>query len=112
VLVAAGTLAFTLALAEEVKFKLDLRDGKVAKELQTIRVHQGDAVELRWTSDKAVKVHLHGYDLQAAVKPGEDTVMAFQAKAAGRFSAAVIKEGPAAGGHSHGAAIFYLEVHP
>jgi FtsP/CotA-like multicopper oxidase with cupredoxin domain len=112
VLATAGTLMSASARAESVQFKLDMHDGKVAKELQTIRVHQGDAVELRWTSDKAVKVHLHGYDLQAAVKPGEDTVMAFQAKAAGRFSAAVIKEGPAGGGHGHGAAILYLEVHP
>ena len=111
-LAAAGTLVLTSARAEEVRLKLDMHDGKVAKELQTIRVHQGDAVELRWASDKAIKVHLHGYDLQAAIKPGEDTVMAFKAAAAGRFSAAAIREGASGGGHQHGAAILYLEVHP
>lgn len=101
------------AADEPQRFTLDLHDGQVLKEQQTLRVHQGDAVELRWTTDRPARLHLHGYDIQLAVNPGEPAVMAFTARAAGRFSVAAIRDEPAGrASHQHGAAILYLEVYP
>ena len=64
-------------------------------------------MELRWTSDRNIAVHLHGYDIEARVTPGATSVMAFRARIAGRFP---VSE------HAHGARherpLLYLEVHP
>ena len=40
---------------------------------------------LRWTSDIPVEVHLHGYDLEEEVSPGEETDLSFEADLTGRF---------------------------
>jgi hypothetical protein len=42
-------------------------------------------VKLRWTTDRPIILHLHGYDIEAKVEPGAVTEMAFTARAAGRF---------------------------
>ena len=36
----------------------------------TVRVKEGDDVELRWTSDRPVTLHLHGYEIDAKVAAG------------------------------------------
>lgn len=103
----------TLATAQEVRrFELALKAGELPKEQRTIQVKQGDAVELRWTSDKSVRLHLHGYDIEVAVQPGEPTVMALQARIAGRFSVDKLDDNSGAGGHRHGGKVLYFEVHP
>lgn len=98
------------ATAEERHFALALKAGALPKDMQTIKVKQGDSVELKWTSDRPIKMHLHGYDMQIAVKPGEPTVTAINAKIAGRFS--VEKLADKGGGHHHGGKILYFEVYP
>lgn len=75
------------------------------------RVTEGDAVTLRWSTDEAVSVHLHGYDLKLSIAPGTPTEMTFEAFAAGRFP--VTSHG--FGGHGHDdeeVVLLYLEVHP
>ncbi len=75
------------------------------------RVTEGDAVTLRWSTDEAVSVHLHGYDLKLSITPGTPTEMTFEAFAAGRFP--VTSHG--FGGHGHDdeeVVLLYLEVHP
>jgi len=99
-----------IARAEERHFDLALKAGALPKNLQTIKVNQGDSVELKWTSDQPIKMHLHGYDMEIAVKPGEPTVTAINAKIAGRFSVEKLAE--KGGGHHHGGKILYFEVHP
>jgi hypothetical protein len=42
-------------------------------------------VTLVLTSDSPVEVHLHGYDLEEEVLPGEETVLSFEAEISGRF---------------------------
>jgi|TARA_B100002003_G_scaffold197519_1_gene188021 FtsP/CotA-like multicopper oxidase with cupredoxin domain len=74
-----------------------------------IKMTEGDLVELRWSSDETVELHLHGYDLKLIVLPGEPGVMAFRAFASGRFP--ITSHGWGGGGHSHDA-LTYLEVHP
>ena len=100
------------AQAQEVRrFDLALKAGELPKDQRTIKVKQGESVELRWTSDQPIRLHLHGYDVEVAVKPGEPTVTALTARIAGRFSVDKLAD-KAGGGHQHGGKILYFEVHP
>jgi FtsP/CotA-like multicopper oxidase with cupredoxin domain len=76
-------------------------------EQRVIRVQRGDVVTLRWTSDRALTLHLHGYDIERRVTPGTTATMSFTAPATGRFSIEV--HGGSAGRE---ATLGYLEVHP
>jgi hypothetical protein len=109
-LLIAVALIPPMAQAEERHFDLALKAGVLPKDLQTIKVKQGDSVELKWTSDQPIRLHLHGYDKEIAVKPGEPTVTALDAKIAGRFSVDKLQDKP--GGHQHGGKVLYFEVHP
>ena len=100
------------AQAPEVVFDLKVEKGKVAPNMRLIRVKQGDAVRLRWTTDRPIMLHLHGYDLEKTVEPGATTEMAFTAHATGRFPVEEHKPN-AKGGHSHGEApLVRIEVRP
>lgn len=50
-----------------------------------VSVTEGDAVTLRVTSNEPVEVHLHGYDIEEEVLPGEATELRFEADLTGRF---------------------------
>ena len=96
----------------EVAFDLRIEKGKVAQNMRLIRVKQGDAVKLRWTTDRAIILHLHGYDIERKVEPGAVAEMAFEARATGRFPVEEHKPN-AKGGHSHGEApLVRIEVRP
>ena len=41
---------------------------------------------LRWRTDEAVSLHVHGYDLQANLSPASPTSVSFEAGVAGRFA--------------------------
>ena len=69
----------------EVAFDLRIEKGRVAQSMRLIRVRQGDAVKLRWTTDRPIILHLHGYDIETKVEPGAVAEMAFTARATGRF---------------------------
>jgi FtsP/CotA-like multicopper oxidase with cupredoxin domain len=98
-------LGSAAAAAEPAKvFDLDAAAGPRPA---TIRVSRGDDVELRWSSDKRVTLHLHGYDIARTVSPQSGGTMAFKASIPGRFP--VSEHGS---GGRHGRAILYLEVHP
>jgi hypothetical protein len=100
------------AQTPEVTFELSIRDGRVAPNLRLIRVRQGDVVRLRWTTDRPIILHLHGYDLETKVEPGAVTEMAFTARATGRFPIEE-HEPDARSGHSHGEApLVRIEVYP
>lgn len=99
------------AKAEEVTFDLRIEQGRVPASMRLIRVKQGDTVKLRWSSDRVMILHLHGYDIETKVEPGIAAEMSFTARASGRF--AVQKHKPqASGGHTHEAPIVRIEVHP
>jgi hypothetical protein len=90
--------------AEPRRFNLHIENGRIADNVKTIQVQQGEAVELNWSADRRTTVHLHGYDIEATINPGQAQVMAFRARATGRFPI-----------ESHGGrhtVLFYLEVHP
>lgn len=89
------------------RFEMAVADVKISD--NTVRVKQGDVVELVWTGDARVGLHLHGYDIEAEIVPGSRTVMRFVASVAGRFPVAL--HGQGGGGHGH-RALAYLDVYP
>ncbi|MGH3145211.1 MAG: cupredoxin domain-containing protein [Rubrobacter sp.] len=50
-----------------------------------VAVTEGDQVTLRVDSDEPVELHLHGYDIEQEVSPGETAELRFEADITGRF---------------------------
>ena len=109
-ILAIGALALALApaLAAERTFDLELAGGRLAAGSSTLRVAKGDQVQLRWTSDRRIVLHLHGYDIETIVTPQSPARVAFTASVAGRFPVTEHSQGKG----QHHRAILYLEVHP
>ena len=104
---------FVNADADEGSIKridLVISERKVQREEKTIRVTQGESLELVWVSDETAELHLHGYDISFEVSPEAPAVVTFEAHATGRFP--VTSHG--FGGHKgHGhEALLYIEVYP
>jgi hypothetical protein len=96
------------ALAASASFNFAIVDGVVSGVPdQTVAVKQGDDVTLKWTSDKPIEIHLHGYDIERKVAPDAPVTMAFKAVVPGRFP--IEAHGQAKGRHG---ALVYLEVRP
>ena len=66
-------------------FDLDIAGGSLDDEHRTLMVDHNDEVVLRITSDQEGSFHLHGYDLEASLTPGETAALAFTANATGKF---------------------------
>lgn len=98
--------------AEPRVIELSIRGDTLPENQRVIRVHQGDEVTLRWTTDKALTIHLHGYDIEKTVSPDAPTTMSFSAKATGRFAIEIHHEPEHGSDHGEEATIGYLEVHP
>ncbi|MGE0484563.1 MAG: hypothetical protein AB7Q81_10520 [Gammaproteobacteria bacterium] len=75
----------------------------------TIRVTEGDTVSLHVAADAPAELHLHGYDIEAGVAPGDPVTLQFTADIGGRFP--LERHVDDGGGHGHGA-LLYLEVYP
>jgi sirohydrochlorin ferrochelatase len=58
---------------------------KVETASRRVRIDRGQKVRIRVQADRAEEVHLHGYDLSAAVAPGRPAVIDFTADAPGVF---------------------------
>jgi len=108
---ASLTVGNGAAHCEELTFDLSVERGRVPQSMRLIRVKQGDAVKLRWRSDRPLILHLHGYDIEKKVEPGVVAELAFTARATGRFPVHVHapKHG---GGHTHEAPLVQIEVFP
>ncbi|WP_141134687.1 hypothetical protein [Haloechinothrix alba] len=65
--------------------EFEISDGQVRPPVSRVPVEHGASVRIEVTSDQPDSVHLHGYDLEVAVGPGEDGVLEFDADQAGRF---------------------------
>ena len=110
-LVLAAGLAVTGAKADELTFELRIERGQLPPDKRLIRVKQGDVVKLRWSSEKPIELHLHGYDIERKVEPGVVAEMTFTARATGRFPVAE-HQARSGGVHTHGAPIVQVEVLP
>ena len=95
------------AVAAPQSFSVELAGGRVKGGSDTLKVHQGDQVQVRVRSDRPVVLHLHGYELETRVAPPEAAVMSFKADLPGRFPVHEHREG--AGNHR---AVLFIEVHP
>ena len=73
------------SIAEAYKFSIAIRKRKIAPAQQTLRVKQGSAIEIAFTSDEAAELHLHGYDKLVVVRPDETATLRLTAAIAGRF---------------------------
>lgn len=104
--VAASAFARPARADEARVFEIALRGAKIVNAETTIRVIEGDTVELHWSSDGEIELHLHGYDIEIEIEAGGSGVMTFEAFATGRFP--IVAHGD---GASH-APFAYLEVHP
>jgi hypothetical protein len=94
----------------DLTFDLKIQGGRVPQNMRLVRVKQGDTVKLRWTSDRPIVLHLHGYDIERKVEPGTVSEMAFVARATGRFSVEE-HEPDAKGGHGE-TALVRIDVLP
>ena len=77
-----------------------------AKGGPTLRLRQGERVELRWTSDRPLVVHIHSHGIEASVPAGRPTSTVFEARAAGRFP---VERHDVVGRH---VTLLYIEVMP
>jgi heme/copper-type cytochrome/quinol oxidase subunit 2 len=67
----------------EQTYDLAISGGTMSPE--EISVDEGELVNLRITSDAPLEFHLHGYDLEEEVEPGEPAELSFEAATTGRF---------------------------
>lgn len=84
----------------------ELSAGRPSPVLKLVR---GETVILRWRSDEAVRLHLHGYNIEARVPAGGTADMRLSARATGRF--ALETHGVGADARLH-KTLLYIEVHP
>lgn len=92
------------------RIELVISERKVQLEEKTIRVTQGESLELVWESDETAELHLHGYDISFEVSPEAPAIVTFEAHATGRFPVTSHGFG---GEHGHGhEALLYIEVYP
>jgi hypothetical protein len=105
-------LAVGAGAAERV-FNIRIENGRAPENMRFVRVNQGDVVKLRWSTDRAVTLHLHGYDIERRVTPGQIVEMIFEARVTGRFPVHVHAAGPTAGRPPREeSALVYVEVYP
>jgi hypothetical protein len=103
---AASQAAAICAQSPKKVFDVAIVNGQVTGGDTTLHVQQGDEVEVRWSSDRPLSLHLHGYDVEANVLPQVSTVMSLKARLAGRFPVSEHREG------ARERTILYIEVHP
>ena len=93
------------------KFEIAIKNRKVIGK-NIYRAKHGEIIQLHWVTDEKVKLHLHGYDIEITVLPGQPKVMVLNAKATGRFPITSHGFGDNVGHSNKHAALFYLEVYP
>ena len=102
-----GEAVCQVAAPKVIQVRIEHR--KVVAPKGSIRISENDTVELRWSTDEEVEVHLHGYNKELRVHPGKPASMTVQAYATGRFP--VTSHGWGHAGHGH-QALTYIEVYP
>jgi plastocyanin len=67
------------------RIEVQVSGGQVSGDTGRVPVAAGEHVTLVITSDVADEVHVHGYDLEAELSPGQPTEIAFDATIPGVF---------------------------
>ena len=109
----AGASMFfaTPVKAADVVFDLRIERGQVPEKQRQLRVNEGDTVHLRFSTDRPLTLHLHGYDIEQRVEPEQVATMDFAARATGRFPLHVHEPTGSGNGHAE-ALLLYVEVYP
>jgi hypothetical protein len=68
---------------EEEQIALAINGNTMSPE--EVSVTEGAQVNLQITSDRPIEFHVHGYDLEEEVQPGEPVELSFEATTTGRF---------------------------
>jgi FtsP/CotA-like multicopper oxidase with cupredoxin domain len=83
---------------------IELEDGVNASGgVQEIKVDKGDTVRLRFTSDAALEIHIHGYDKYVDVPANGQKAVSFKADADGIYEIE---------NHNNGSQVARLQVQP
>ena len=87
---------------QEHLFNLELRGGELVQDTSKWEVKQDDRVTMVVRSDEPVSFHLHGYDFEKDIEPGEPAEFAFTANATGSFPITIHLGAPGADDHDAG----------
>jgi hypothetical protein len=90
-------------------FEIRIAQRRVPPAQRVLRATEGERVELRWTADEPLVLHLHGYDIETRVEPGRTAATVFTARLTGRFPVAI--HGGTGSKHRH-SALLHVEIHP
>jgi FtsP/CotA-like multicopper oxidase with cupredoxin domain len=83
---AGTTTAGSTPQAKPKPPEVSIRNGKPAGGVKTIEFTSGETARIDIKSNTPGEVHLHGYDIEQEVKPGETTVLRFKANIEGIFA--------------------------
>ena len=110
-LAAVLALGACLAWAQAAlrSFGITIVERRVPPAQRVLRATEGERVELRWSADEPLVLHLHGYDVETRVAPGKPAVTAFEARRTGRFPVEIHAQGGSR--HRH-RALLHVEIHP
>ena len=80
----SGTAA-TSGKGRTVSIDVLIAKGKISPAPGALQAKKGDHVDITITSDTADEVHVHGYDIEKPLTPGQPTEIQFDATQQGRF---------------------------
>ncbi len=89
VLLVLGGLFFLLrpdtpeSASRDRAFDISIEGGEMSP--AEISVKEGDGVTLRVDSEEPIELHMHGYDVEQEVEPGQEAKLRFKADLTGRF---------------------------
>jgi hypothetical protein len=106
--VIALSAALALAQAPLRSYEIHIAERRVPAQQRVLRAAEGERVELRWSADEPLVLHLHGYDIETRVAPGKPAVTAFAARLTGRFPVEIHGEHAK---HQR-RALLYVEIYP
>lgn len=94
---------------EAQRIEIRIENRQVVGE-KVIRLTHEQPVELRWITDEAAELHIHGYDIRFEISPNAPADVNFTAHATGRYAVTSHGFGDE---HGHGhETLVYLEVYP
>ena len=102
-----------LAFSAEQRVVYKIKEQRISAKPPTLKVKQGDSLLIEWSSDEAVSIHLHGYDVLLKLTPSIPGQMKFVAHSLGRFPVSAHAQGKEQHGKQHAEVpLLYLEVLP
>jgi hypothetical protein len=75
----------TSTSGKTVAIDVHIANGKITPVPGAVEAKKGDHIDLKVTSDEADEVHVHGYDIEKPLVPGQTTEIQFDATQQGRF---------------------------